>query len=687
MSMYQSHGLYSTSHFLLPIITPTFFPYKYVTRMFHRICTSGSNRKDCERSLFLNTSTTSYPSHFVKETWPYSTMSDPNSAKAVPVPQKSNQTHRKRRLFDFSPAFWQVPEQTSGTKVTSTLHSPPTEQLNSPEKRNISERTTCATCAVKFETYLEQRLHFHADWHKYNAKRKVHARPAISEDAFEDLSDLGSVGSLSGSESDTDEEVSQSPQRPSLLPAEKLEFQNPDRSDTFLIIHKGSLPDLTTLQSLSNRGSWAVIMAGGGHFVAAIWDMHGNLQRHKTFHRYTSRRKQGGSQAAADEARGAGSRIKSAGATLRRYGEQALVKEVRDLLVAWRNDLAAVQCVYARASVREKRDLLLGWEASPLKDFMQKGTLRNIPIPTRRATLKEATRVYEELSSVVISSVSLVETAAVQAKAQEVKAKANVIPVKSVHVQKSSVKGTDHLKKRDDNREKEQQKAAEQVTVEEIEAPEPIELKAELVELLDDCIRGDKLKLSKVLEERPDVAKVKWGKEYLSDARFQRVDTEIGLVGVAAACGNSEMVEWLLDADVSPNIGTAPYLITKNKGVRICMRMYWGKHADKFDYKAAGVPGPLSAEELDAMNEREREKRRKEREKKKEKAKEKVEEAKPPAQRAREMRAAAAEARMLGNRCAGCRVSLDGILAFERLTFKYCSTKCVSKHRAELNRM
>lgn len=42
---------------------------------------------------------------------------------------------------------------------------------------------------------------------------------------------------------------------------------------------------------------------------------------HKTFHRYTTRRKQGGSQSVNDNAKGP---AKSAGAQLRRYGEQAL---------------------------------------------------------------------------------------------------------------------------------------------------------------------------------------------------------------------------------------------------------------------------------------------------------------------------------------------------------------------------
>lgn len=49
------------------------------------------------------------------------------------------------------------------------------------------------------------------------------------------------------------------------------------------------------------------------------------------------------------------SRIRSAGATLRRYGEEALQKEVHALLTEWRAEILDLQCVFIRASHREKR--------------------------------------------------------------------------------------------------------------------------------------------------------------------------------------------------------------------------------------------------------------------------------------------------------------------------------------------
>lgn len=124
------------------------------------------------------------------------------------------------------------------------------------------------------------------------------------------------------------------------------------------------LSELKNMQTrIENGRTWAMFMVAGGHFAGAIvrvsrpedeeeQDPESNKRKkpkkpkpetevleHKTFHRYTSqfscpiyclvrfevfvvaRRKQGGSQSMNDNAKG---NAKSAGAQLRRYGEQAL---------------------------------------------------------------------------------------------------------------------------------------------------------------------------------------------------------------------------------------------------------------------------------------------------------------------------------------------------------------------------
>lgn len=73
-----------------------------------------------------------------------------------------------------------------------------------------------------------------------------------------------------------------------------------------------------------NNKQWAILMLGGGHFAGAIFQGQEPIL-HKTFHCYTVRAGQGGSQSSRDGKSG-GSQPKSAGASLRRYNEQALVQ-------------------------------------------------------------------------------------------------------------------------------------------------------------------------------------------------------------------------------------------------------------------------------------------------------------------------------------------------------------------------
>lgn len=321
--------------------------------------------------------------------------------------------------------------------------------------------------------------------------------------------------------------------------------------------------------------------------------------------------------------------------------------------------------------------LLFGWEGSPLKDLSEQGRVRNIPIPTRRATFKEATRVYELLTTAVISPTSLVKTTEAEVTVTQVKPKAATTTANLPDTaSKPKEKGTDHLKKRDDK-----PKQEPKVTEPEPEEAEP-PLDENLARLVSFCINGDRSALTDALKEFPSLHTTVFGKEYFrEDKRFENCDVALGFVSMAAAISDPELVEWLLDHGFDPAAGSSPYLATKNKAVRTLLRRYWAQNPDKFDYVKAGIPAPLTDADLEAQAERDRAKRKKEKLKKKEKTQAKIEAAKSPEQRARELRAAAAEARLLGNRCASCKKSLQGLVPFERLAYKYCSIDCVDNHR------
>ena len=111
--------------------------------------------------------------------------------------------------------------------------------------------------------------------------------------------------------------------------------------------------------------TWTLLAVGGGHFAGIIISLIPKLVNHsgrikqevvvlqsKTFHRYTTRRKQGGAQSANDNAKG---KAKSAGAQIRRYNEAMLRDEIRQLLTSWKDQVDASELVFVRAGKSSHR--------------------------------------------------------------------------------------------------------------------------------------------------------------------------------------------------------------------------------------------------------------------------------------------------------------------------------------------
>lgn len=150
---------------------------------------------------------------------------------------------------------------------------------------------------------------------------------------------------------------------------------------------------------------WMIIMLSGGHFAAAIFKGAEPIL-HKTFHCYTVRAKQGGSQSTKD---GKGNYPKSAGASLRRYNETALVQHVQELLSAWSSDIEKCSLILYRAVGPTNRQVLFGGKEPPLNKSDVR--LRSIPFPTRRPTFTQLKYVHAMLCSVhVYNSVDVLTT-------------------------------------------------------------------------------------------------------------------------------------------------------------------------------------------------------------------------------------------------------------------------------------
>ncbi|OXV12150.1 hypothetical protein Egran_00083 [Elaphomyces granulatus] len=170
------------------------------------------------------------------------------------------------------------------------------------------------------------------------------------------------------------------------------------------------------LGSVSARSPHVFLcMVGGGHFAAMVVALAAEVQRrpggveerqarvlaHKTFHRYTTRRKQGGAQSTSDAARGA---AHSAGSSLRRHNEAALEKEIRGLLLEWRGMIDEAELLFVRATGSTNRRTLFGpYDSQILRK--NDSRLRGFPFSTRRATQAELMRCFKELTRVKTSRV------------------------------------------------------------------------------------------------------------------------------------------------------------------------------------------------------------------------------------------------------------------------------------------
>ena len=167
-----------------------------------------------------------------------------------------------------------------------------------------------------------------------------------------------------------------------------------------------------TPAALKNGGHHFMCMVGGGHFAAMVVSVvpnvvkspRGIIQRranviaHKSFHRYTTRRKQGGAQSANDSAKGA---AHSAGASIRRHNEAALMNEIRELLSNWKDLIENSELLFIRATGSSNSKILFGpYDGQIL--HRNDSRLRTFPFNTRRANQTELLRSFVELSRVKV---------------------------------------------------------------------------------------------------------------------------------------------------------------------------------------------------------------------------------------------------------------------------------------------
>lgn len=171
-----------------------------------------------------------------------------------------------------------------------------------------------------------------------------------------------------------------------------------------------SIYNWNSLETQSKADISALFMVGGGHFAGAIV-CHQRLNtknntrkenetfqeqavlliKHKTFHRYTTRRKQGGAQSIQDNSKG---KAKSAGSTLRRYNEAALKTDIQNLLIEWKDYLVQCENIFIKANNVFDRRIFFENNLLRTSDIR----VKNFPFTTGRPTIHELKRSWCELT-------------------------------------------------------------------------------------------------------------------------------------------------------------------------------------------------------------------------------------------------------------------------------------------------
>lgn len=308
----------------------------------------------------------------------------------------------------------------------------------------------------------------------------------------------------------------------------------------------------------------AMFMVGGGHFQGTIISLNESsitncaIKASKGFHRYTTRRKQGGAQSANDNANGAAN---SAGAQIRRYNEVALADDIRTLLNEWKQFLDQVELILVRASGQASRKLLYdnGLNKSDER-------IRKFPINTRRATQAEIIRSFHILTRVQVGSLEddKIEIRPVAPKdpVKQIKpAKVEVDPALVLHSEKMCA------------------------LIRRSKAPGLREyILSNDIQVATFCLQP-----AKTFVHTPSLL------------HYASANDSHAAIGELLNCG--------ADPGTTNDAGKTPFEVANSKSIRDAFRLWRGKdgHESKWDWEAARVPVGLTEDQVRARQARENE--------------------------------------------------------------------------------
>eukprot|EP01123_Difflugia_compressa_P006401 TRINITY_DN185_c1_g1_i1.p1 TRINITY_DN185_c1_g1~~TRINITY_DN185_c1_g1_i1.p1 ORF type:complete len:596 (+),score=129.52 TRINITY_DN185_c1_g1_i1:39-1826(+) len=270
--------------------------------------------------------------------------------------------------------------------------------------------TSWTAPGVIFNSVEQRNLHYKTDWHRWNLKRRQIGEDPINDEQFQLLKQSGEITSQSldvlpsqGYDSDSS---SDEPEKP-LQGSNRIKFITSDSKqiDVWKNVIVSNPRDRTTelsvfvdsLFELLQKKNWVIFMSSGGRFAGGIFDS-ATCVKHKTFVRYTVRKKQGGSQSTKDNKSGS-SAPKSAGATLRRYNEKRFREQISEVLTDWSELISKADFIFLYAPGQNWNIFFSGENGLKRGD----NRIRSVPFTVKKPTLAEVKKIHEILTKIEIS--------------------------------------------------------------------------------------------------------------------------------------------------------------------------------------------------------------------------------------------------------------------------------------------
>eukprot|EP01041_Mallomonas_annulata_P012718 gene12718-26790_t len=673
--------------------------------------------------------------------------------KRIGIPNKSKSTY-SLSLFD-------IPKDTlfcyESKDSCNILKDAAAADLSDPDTR---KGLTCRTCGLVFEHRDQQLEHFKTKLHLINLKRKMKGLGALALQPFlaegssnEELEEeCGTDKDLNDVADDTDSSEESEPENDisEYIPEDNAQ-ENSNLSASDFCNNFGTVKRIYTKhngpqfifheidsiwefrinicifqniksssfdpwQSLSlitkqchNNNIWCVLMLSSGRFAGTIFEANNTIV-HKTFRRYTIRAKSGGGQSSHDNK---GHKAKSAGATLRRYGEQALQDDVRTLLKHWRDYINSCDIIIL-AIPRTMRTVIFDNGSNDITATIplskDDSRIRDVPFMVTKPTYEETINIHKKCSTILFYNANKNNTVDVDVDVDvESSGQLKYTPSKQGLLQsitECNFENDNNIDNNDDNNN------ASVLLSKSLKLKLKLESNTHMddmlftqhplsVALVSACERGNEEDVVSILNEihtsstgsniTTTTSKLATSTSTSTSLILHTPDSLETLrtpLHIASEGNYSNIVKLLLEAGADPTRrdirSRTPYFLATSKETRDTFRKYRSIHEMEFDWDCAGVGTALTDELEKIQKDKEKEKKKRAKIKRKEQKEKDIIQVEEARINAEKIKIEEEKRTLLLGSCAFCSSSLVGKKVLELFDRRVCSSDCVMKFRRKL---